>query len=436
MRSNTFVPLLQFTDWMGFQGWRAAGFDRFDQQGSTVVFNNNVQQDNDACVCILQHPWDSKRHWSRDELIDVLALGEQVFLEEVGMYPAPQYIHEERHQYNKSRLYKPHYPCGEKIRTGRRALLNLGLFNLVRTDGLGQIQDNFLVTGSVPINDNLDRIRMFFRSTDCYSECLNFQGVIYRDPNDRSCEIRPFECLFFQPNPALGTLSFVFSAPAYLFKRPDLESVTTCLDHELDSYVDQVELWQEVDFPCEQGQLVCQSSPCYGDCEEFNYPVCFNTKLIHKQDFLEPLLRQCRLDSDGTIVLDGNGDPIFDTYCLNCLPTEVQINYVTGAGLTKDRLVQPEIAEVIFLLAIGLASCIKDWCECDVCSSRRMEWYRSPDMVLIKDQRVNRDYDRIMQVLTSKYAINNLDGLYNNRALQLAMRKIKKLKCHSGGLYT
>lgn len=426
MRSETFIPLKQFLDWMGIEGWRAAGFDILDRQGNPSIYNNQVAKDGDSCICIEQHAWQAKSHWSRDELEEILAHAEQIFIEETGLYPGPYYIEGERHQYSKGNLYKPFFPCGEKLLLGKASLTFFDFAEVLMYSGEDLLND-FLVVVEFPAGMDRSKFRFHFKPDDCMEDCDE------KDFNARGCEIRPISCIEYTESG--DTWTATFSAPAYMFKKPELDEVQNCRDHEEDSYVDEIAIYYEELDECEQGSVVCINPNCKRDCTEEEYQVCFSNKLIYKQDFLQVNYRKCRLDNDGIIILDTEGIPFRDTYCLNCSPTEVKMNYVTGLALTKDRKVRADVAEIIFLLAIGLAPCIKNWCECDVCSTRKIEWYRNPDNYLANEKRLNKDYDRDFDLLVSRRGIQLADGLPLNRAIVLALRKIEKMKCNRGGSY-
>lgn len=429
MHSDTLTPLLQFVEFLGLDAWKVAGIDRSGAAASANALNvGRVNTKGDDCFCMFQHPYVSGSHWSRDELIEALQNAEDFFVSEASLYPVPYQISEEGHNNDSIRGYLPSskvgnksvvpfYPCGE-IRYGNHDIVSLGVYELNRTNPVNNlILDSFSLTFEIDTDVSLDDIRLYFTEND-------FSGrediISY---NCHIAEIRPFSKITKNPHPTDDTLIIVtIIAPAFLFKKPSLDEIEECLRHELDTYVEEVEVFYERFMPCEYGNAFCSNIPCQNDCEKQSYPICIKEKIVYKKLYAEIIFVDCSVDEDG-IVSRNN-------YCIDCVPNEVCINYITGKSLDNCRRIDRQIKETIGKLALALHDCDKkDFCQCDVCTNSRLKYYRSVPIVKTEDAELNSSNGDEWQVLVSKLSFAYLDGLHPTHGMIQAMREI--LKWHS-----
>lgn len=407
MRSETLLPLLQFVEWWGIDAWYAAGIDIYNKTGTTLATQRNADNN---CICMLQHPWDSKGNWSRDDLIEMLTWAEEMFVRNVGFYPAPYYIEDERKSLKDSvftqgnvALVKPEYSCYFS-EFGAYSLELLDTVTLTRDDGAGTVYTEFTTTVAVPANTEAKDIKVFFTQSD---------GSYTTDPefNDKEFEIRPL-------NISVSGLVATISGYAFLFKKPEHDDVTECLKHELDTYVSEVAVYLvNVDY-CSQGNFVsngdCSDVPCTTELQN----ACFREKTVKKQIYGYAFPASC---SDNTIT----------KACLTTTPSEIQYNYLTGADLQKDNYAEKALSRVIFGLAVGLASCVKDWCNCDICPEQKVNYFRDTPKYINDIERNNNQYNREWQIVLSKSSIDFLDGLQPNNGILQFARFDKNNKCNS-----
>lgn len=368
MRSINRVPLASFINFWGIDPWRANGIDLTGE-----LVNQGRQQDTKNCYCMLQHPYNSKDQFSRDDLIEMLKFGEEVFIDEAGFYPTPTQILSEGHQYNyKNGLYQktggflksiePKYNYHLK-ETGTRVLESLGYIVLVRDDigdESGDILQEF--SGSFPLGTitDLNKIHIYFTESDGRDISIPIIEQNYE------WEIRPIR---FKINSG----NVEFNTPAYLFKKPELDESATCVLHEFDSYVTTVEVFYETINKCEQGGFVCEKFGCSGnDCESTLYQACFNSRKVGLGYNLVPYPKSC----------NANGD--FIDYNLNCVPNEVRVNYISGQTPSYNFTIPTETQKAIFLLSICMYDCIKKWCVCDICPNQITDYYRAVELIKIE----------------------------------------------------
>lgn len=372
MRSINRIPLETFVNWWGIDPWRANGIDLTGE-----LVNQRKQSDSKNCFCMLQHPYQAKDQFSRDDLIEMLKFGEAVFIDEAGYYPVPTQVLLENKQYDsktgfkqyKTGLYKSIEPIfNYQIKEfGYRYLESMNTVLLVRDDigdGTGNILQQF--SGSFPVQDMIDlkKIHLYFLESD---------GRDIETPNiedDYDWEVRPIRF-------KLNGNNIEFIAPAYLFKKPELDEEDNCVLHEFDTYVTSVEIFYERIDKCQQGNFICENYNCQHDCESQKWPVCFNLRKVGKGKNGVPYPKGC----------NANGDYV--DYCLNCLPNEVEYNYITGMEINNRFLVDDETQKAIFLLSICLYDCIKEWCVCDICPRKKVEYYRTPELVKIENAAKN-----------------------------------------------
>lgn len=427
MHSETLIPLAQFIEWLKLDGYVVAGLDLTLPTPSTIT-----NKKSDDCKCYFQHAWDSDNHFSRDELITALQVAEQFFISEANVYPAPYFICREEHDlgdgllrknfydgsHNEYKSVRPFYPCGQMIYG--TAYLDEGALSVevVKTDEV--LLENFIITFQVPEYITESQIRVYFSEGD-------LQEYQQRPPkfNEHLYEIRPLKSIVIEDldlNDDLLDVTIVI--PSYLLVKPVLSESTECLENEEDNYVDTVDIYFEfVDF-CEQGKFICNSGKCGSQpCSKTAYPLCLEEKLIYKERWVVPKPYSC--ETVDNIQESGN------SYCLPCIPKEIEINYVTGIPLDcVHKTISPEYFLVIAKLALFFLDCVKAPCKCDVCFNKKLKYYREFPAAKEREGDELGDYGDYYKIMIDKLGLKYADGLEPTRGLIQAMREIyKKMKC-------
>jgi len=405
MRSNTLTPLKQFIDWWGIEPYRANGIDRY----GNIKPNKSSKDD---CYCMLQHPWDAKSQWSRDDLITMLQYAESTFTLEAGYHPAPFQILDEPHQYDsrngvlrKDGLLKsvmPNYPC--KLETfGTKYYESLGFAELTRDDESG-ILDTFTFQIVVDAGTLAKDIKVYFTITDGRPDTLLEPYTLME------WEIRPLNIRVD------GTVATI-SGGAYLFKKPELDEATTCLEHELTIYVSEVEVFIEKINKCNQGYYFCEAGTCNGyNCESTQMSICFNKRLVGEGYWGVPAPLAC------------NDENVLVPYCISCKPQQVNMNYINGQPL-ENGYVNQYVFKTVALLAISLADCIKSWCVCDMCVTDKIKYYRSYEMIKVAEgMQGGAIGDQYRHFITDQTK-SLISGLPPYRGLVEAFRNIQTIGC-------
>lgn len=406
MRSNTLTPLLQFIDWWGIEPYRANGIDRYGNIKPS-------KSSKDDCYCMLQHPWNANSQWSRDDLITMLQYAETTFALEAGFYPAPFQILDEPHQFNtrngilrKDGLLKsvmPNYACHLKD-FGTKYYESLGFAELTKTDQ-GNLLDEFTFQVIVDEGTLAQDIKVYFTITD------GRPMTVLEPYKQMEWEIRPL-------NISVVGVTATITGGAYLFKKPELDEATTCLEHVTETYVDEVEVFVEKINKCNQGYFLCEAGTCEGyNCESTKMGVCFNKRYVAGGYWAVPAPLAC------------NDENVLVPYCITCKPQQVNMNYISGHALTDQGLIDPMIFKTLALLSISLADCIKSWCACDLCVSKKVEYYRSYEMIKvgegIRDGAIGDQYKHYITDQTK----NLISGLPPYRGLVEAFRNIQNIGC-------
>jgi hypothetical protein len=416
MRSNTLTPLLQFIDWWGLDPWYVAGIDLEGVTSPSAPSATRITND-DRCTCMVQHPWDSKDKWSRDDLIEMLAMAERFFVDESKIYPAPFFIEDEQYQYpikNKSigfslvnsegwyKSIRPEYPCYLSAFGGYSLVLN-STETLTR-DILGAIQNEFTATFVVPAGTLASQIRVYFTPADGgYSGTPHF--------NDHTFEIRPLEI-------SVSGVSATITGGAYLFKDPALDEETDCVQHELANYVEDVYVYITTQDVCGQGNFICPVDNCSTvPCSPTESSLCMTTKKVGFQTWGTPQPANC-------------ADDVFTKTCLTCVPMEVEYNYLTGKEL-EDGYIDSNYLSAIAKLAVGLADCIRAWCECSVCPDQKVKYYRTVPKALRGLDTDVSEFNRDWQVMVTKETLETLEGLPPYNGILQGLRFIRNEKCTS-----
>lgn len=415
MRSNTLMPLRQFVGWWGINPWYVAGIDYENASFTDATALRKSQTD--QCLCMLQHPWNSGNNWSRDDFIRMIELAEIMFLNEAGFYPAPHYIEEETKKYpvksslgysvlqetGKPKTIKPDHPC---------YLQGFGAYSLELVDtvtldrGVPDVADEFTATVVVPAGTEASDLRVYFTAADG-----GYTGT--PEYNDHLFEIRPLEIV-------VNGVNATITGSAYLFKQPALDEELQCVEHDYDTYVEDVEVYLVVADECSQGNFICFVDNCqYVPCEPNRYAVCITQKTVGKQKWAMPYPAECDEESNYT------------TYCLSCIPDEIEYNYLNGVPLLVGNAMQDKYVNVLSMLAVGLADCIKAWCDCLNCPDEKVKYYRQTPSAIITVDRDETQYDVTWQVVLSKASTIMLAGLPPYNGILQALRYINTERCIS-----
>jgi hypothetical protein len=409
------MPLLQFVEFFGIEPFYAAGIDL---SGDSVF--NYPNQKTEKCFCMLQRPWVQASHWSRDDLIGMLTYAEQVFYWETNLHPSTEQVENERIQYrltnnlNRMRLKSGEYvavrlqnSCGFQ-ETGKIGLMYLGLAEVVKPVVSGALQQNFTVTFTVPVGMDKSRIKLYFTSADA-----NY--IVDPTFADREYEIRPLRGIVINGDTCTVTI------PAYLLKKPSLDEQETCLPHAEETYVDEVLAFYTYVDECEQGYFVCNGTDCYGgNCDELAVPVCFQRRTIGQETWLVPKTSMC----------DDNG--VMQRYCLQCTPKEVAVNYLSGIKPLYSGDVQYGVSQILSKLAIGLADCVRAWCDCDQCAEQKIKYYREvPRIAVLEASSSGKSYGSEYKELLTPQTIALLSGYPPYQGITMALREMSQYKCYN-----
>ena len=410
------MPLLQFVEFFGIEPFYAAGIDK---SGDSVY--NYPNQKTEKCFCMLEEPWMQASNWSRQDLIGMVRYAEQVFFWETGIYPSTTQVMNERIRYRLTDNLNPmrtksgnlvsvrlENPCGFR-ETGVIALEYLGIVDVVKPIVSGTLQDNFTVTFQVPYGLSPDRIKLYFTQAD---------GGYTVDPtfNDREYEIRPLR------NVVINGEFCTVTIPAYLLIKPSLDNRETCLPHDVATYVDEVLAFYTYVDECEQGYFVIKSDDnCYGgNCDESVIHLCYQTKKVGNETWLTPKPAMC------------NEEGVIESYCLNYRPTEVSVNYLTGIEPQTGGDVQFGVAQILSKLAIGLADCVRAWCDCDQCAEQKVKYYRQvPRIAILESNGGGRSYGSEYKDLVSPQTVSLLAGYPPYLGITMALREMSQYKCYN-----
>jgi hypothetical protein len=204
---------------------------------------------------------------------------------------------------------------------------------------------------------------------------------------------------------------------AYLFKKPELDEATTCLEHELTTYVSEVEVFIEKINKCNQGYYFCEAGTCNGyNCESTQMSICFNKRLVGEGYWGVPAPLAC------------NDENVLVPYCISCRPQQVNMNYINGQPL-ENGYVNQYVFKTVALLAISLADCIKSWCVCDMCVTDKIKYYRSYEMIKVAEgMQGGAIGDQYRHFITDQTK-SLISGLPPYRGLVEAFRNIQTIGC-------
>lgn len=407
MRSNTLTPLLQFTEWFGINGFRANG----------INYPKKLNASN-KCQCTLQHAWQSSE-WTRDDLISMLQTAEDFFVREAGFHVAPVQISDELHKYktngrmlnanNEYKSVEPDYSC-EIQEFGKYVLTFIGYMDVVK-EIEGTIQDVF--TGQVPLPAGtlIDNVKLYFTEADG-----NYAGELIYD-EARELEIRPLSNCYIISN------VLYMNEPAYLFKKPELDEASDCVDHVSSTYVDEVAVYILSVDKCDQGNFIYTSArPCSGsNCDESRTSICVQKRLVGGQTWAVPVPTNCAVNE--------NDELVYTSYYMTGMPSNVELNYITGRKLKKG-LIQNDYFSTVAKLAVGLADCIRNWCDCADCAKDKIEHYHSVLKVKTENADVTqRGVGDRYQIILTPQTLALIGGMPPYIGLTQGIQEILSYKC-------
>lgn len=422
MYGNTLTPLFQFTNWLGIEPYQLAGID-LDYANRAI--NKKTQGDN--CDCYFQHGWDSGKHWSRDELVEMLRMAEEFFIAETDIYPAPMQIYSERHSLknrgsiiNNKGEYKsvrPLHPIYVNY-MGIKKLTHVDDYPVVKLDG-GDISDVFTVSFTLSGNYSVDALRFYFISSDCLS--CQLDATI--DYNSRECEIRPIKCITRQVNGIDETsYDYVVSFYPYTLKKPSLNDFTDCLEHVSATYVDEIAVYVEEYENVNGGGFVVYNNNCSNlPCGSTFYESCVQERVVGHNELWAVPKNYIAVEQEG-------GSYIYQTICVLGTPTEYLLNYNSGRPMLDSREISKDYMDIIGKLAIVFADCIKEFCKCDVCLTKKVQHYRSVPVIKEREGERLGDYDNYYQSVLDRIALRFADGLVPYRGTIEAARAMYKFK--------
>lgn len=409
MRSNTQMPLLQLAEFFGISPWFFAGVD-------LSLVNGMSSANKNKCQCILQHPWQQPSMWSRDDFISMIQYAEDVFYWETNIYPATNQILDARVEY-KTKDYKLKNKFGQykSVRLPNNCYFQntgvlennfIGLIALDTTD-----IDLYIATFNVPAGTKKEEIRLYFTPTD---------GDYITDPEpyERLNQIRPLRNISI-----VGTTCTV-KIPTYLLVKPILqENAERCLAHEADTYVSELYAFYTSLSVCRQGYFIGENSNCVENCDEVSSPICFSTRIIGDSKWVVPKPLRC------------NEDNVFEEYCLEFVPNSVSVNYLTGIKELPSGELDSYVSGIISKLAVGLADCVKPWCDCDVCAKQKLDYYRgvakTTIVVDIPQGQGSGEFGKQYQVLLSNKTLDLVNGYPPYLGLTMAFKELQQYKCYN-----
>lgn len=350
--------------------WKAAQI----QRGSSSTLDN--------CQCIYQ----TGAKAGRNDYIEAIRFAEDQFVMRTKVHPAPVSIIGESHRMNA------------QVKLNHRRWIAFGTYVNTLLDPVtltrGAPDDAFEITLAVPDGTKADELHVYFENAD--TPTLEW-------------EIRPLASVAIDSSGGAGNWTATITAPAYLFVKPELHTGTECLPHALETYVEDVKVWRRTVNACDSGRFVYTgSAPCdEGEpCSETTTDACFT----HSRGWAKASAAVC--DEEG----------LQKSYALERWPDRVEINYITGNPLKNFQL-NPQDADILFMLAIANMDCEAAFCPCDTCATTRWEKYRKVPKEPIQETQGSKSY----MVMIDKPVMRALRGLPPVTGNLLAIGQIRSL---------
>lgn len=413
MISNTLIPLYQFTRWLGLNGFDSSGINRDGCK---------------KCCCFLQHEWQKPTHWSRDSLIESLQLAEDLVISWSKVYPNRFQITEEHHEFkgfvNQNRLfnsYRPRRPI-EAFEYGLYSVdfesnVSIDWTNLgIPTNSYPDVITLSLPISSSPIQISEKNVRIYYTENDFSEREISF--------NSHLGEIRPFRKITMNESENIdGTFDYSIQVDldSFLLTKPENWEIDECCENAYDlnnCYVDSVDFFIEKPDCC--AYYLTENENCTTNCEDARQCACVYQRNIQDELWFVPQAYDCETET---------------RLCFPRIPSQVVFNYVSGYQPDNNKFANRLIANATFMLAVGLSSCIKEDCTCEICFKKKYEYYRNPDMYEIrKSTDTQGEYDTVNEILKDRFDSSLAKGLMQNRGIISAFSILRKLKLNPIGV--
>lgn len=330
------------------------------------------------CECAFQY---GGKKPGREDYIRAIRFAETIFTDRAHVHPIPVCHTHERHPL-KTTTESVKLKWGEFQAFGTCVYTDAGTHTLNRDEW-----DEFTVTVPVPAGTQAEDVFVYF--TDAPSPVLEW-------------EIRPLSVVINGTNAEI-------SGPGYLFVDPELYKTNTCIERDLDNFVEDVKVYVRSIDPCEAGRYVLSKWPCGSPpCSPAYSGACFT----YDNGWTFPSPAEC--DDDGE----------FRTYCVSGRPSHVDVSYIAGKPL-ENGLMNAQDAELIMMLTVANMAVEPKWCPCDHVAQEMWATYRAVPKEPMQENVTGQIKSSI--ALFDKGMVRALRGLDPRRGNLTAIGQIKTL---------
>lgn len=346
--TTTLLSIDEYGAIMGFDMW---SLNQFTYPGPKSAQCSDV---------IYQYGWQ-RDHLSREEIGRAIAEAEYLLAEQLGYWPAPQYIFDEhvpyprphnRTQYGMAATWRGNWKAvqlrwGKFIGGGSFTRTLIGdTANLTLSDSDGDgVNDTFTCTIATTVTDP-NEIAVYFRTTDRLGNAISEQW-----------RIRPITVTISGGTATIKGHATLLVPPT-LTHGVDVAALTATLAANYVTNVTVYRVWRDTthtDANPAQGVAVWDvPEDCTSDCQIEIKPLCLQERLNET----------------------GQPHAAWDqTSCLNYWweADRLQVNYLAGEKLVNNRM-EPEHARIVAYLATALISSEK--CGCDRTNRVLSYWQR------------------------------------------------------------
>ena len=362
MRSDTALTLAEYANWLGANPWRLAQVEN----GDAVLKGDKCD---DGFSCSFEYLWQAGMN-SREFIIQAMRCADQIFQNWTNRLPYPTGVAADE-------LDFPFPEAGflngvgepKKFSLSWENWTNFGLrtYTQIADDQVltrGAPDDVFTITAlAVPDNTLATDVIVALTPAD--------GGYTDGDVPPLEQQIRPLTVTIDSSGGA-GLWTADIEGAAYLFVLSTLyEAVEpTCQEHELATYIEDVDIWISSVDTTDQGEFVwtangnCANPPCAEDTD---------TLCLRREQMAMVSATPARYS-----------DSVWANYCITTVPQFMLLNYIAGESLENGSFSSQFMVHILSLLTTAILEV--DWEECcNPCMTAKFAFYNEIQKEIVTD---------------------------------------------------
>lgn len=334
---NTLLTLQEWAEIIGVNPYYLNQLNDVDDTKAVMVFDNT-----DRVTCenvVFEYTWHVNE-LSRDDIWRAISQAEEMFVEDVGYYPAPKW-RSEKHSIDNYNM---------ALRLQKKLLISLGTYSYtdVGTYTINKVTDfdyagkfSFLIPiADLPTGYDIKKLKFYYADSE-----------LPLGDEKENWEIRPLY------RKVVGTDVLIVGS-AFNLVKADLVDIPNPYILEisyLDHYIDEIQVWYEDVDDTLQGNFYYNNR-----CIQETNTIC-NQILNYRFSYLLPFQATFSVVNDEWTYTNTLSNPA----CRTVIPNFAEVNYISGYPRQANGKMDMRHAQIIAWLATSLLTCENCTCACN-----------------------------------------------------------------------